>query len=311
MGCCVDNIYMRLSVETLNFHHLRYFWCVVEEGGVLPASRRLRVSHPTVSAQLRELEGQFGAKLFERRGRNLELTPFGARVHGHAEKIFGLGRLMMEELLTGGDRPRLRLGVTDDLPKLFVRQLLEPALLASDGPRLSIDEERHRTLLGRLATRELDVVFSDAPTPPSFRLEADDHVLGQSGLSFLAAPKLRASLKGPFPHCLEGAPFLAPLGESRLGQSLARWMTDIGLTVDTVAEVADSALLKTLGGDGFGVFVVPRVSEDPALAVYGVETLGRAEDLTLEYFATTARRASANPLIAQILDTARERLAAC
>ena len=53
----------------LNYHHLRYFWTVVREGGVSAAARRLRVSQPTVSAQLRALEDTIGEPLFERVGK--------------------------------------------------------------------------------------------------------------------------------------------------------------------------------------------------------------------------------------------------
>ena len=56
-------------MEWLNYHHLRYFWAAAREGGVVRASQRLRVSQPTVSAQIRELETALGEKLFRRQGR--------------------------------------------------------------------------------------------------------------------------------------------------------------------------------------------------------------------------------------------------
>ena len=126
------------SVESLNFHHLRYFWSTVREGGVLPASRRLRVSHPTVSAQLKELEAWLGVALFDRRGRALELTDAGKSAFEYADRIFGLGRDLLEALASGEVRPQLRIGVTDGLPKLFVRQLLEPLVAAPSRPRLVV-----------------------------------------------------------------------------------------------------------------------------------------------------------------------------
>ncbi|MEL6183706.1 MAG: LysR substrate-binding domain-containing protein, partial [Myxococcota bacterium] len=271
---------------------------------------RLRVSHPTVSAQIRELEGTLEVQLFERGGRSLELTEVGRRVFAHAERIFAAGRALIDDVRAGSARATLRIGVTDDLPKLLVRELLEPALEGRAEVRLTVDEERHRTLLGRLAVRELDLVLSDSPTPPAYRIQSEDRYLGHSGVSFLAAARLRARLEGPFPKCLAGAPFLAPLSDSRLGRLLETWFTEEGLGPDIVAEVADSALLKTLGSDGLGVFVVPRVAEAAACERYEVEVVGRVDALTVEYFATTPSRSGKHPLVEQILAAAESRIGA-
>jgi LysR family transcriptional activator of nhaA len=43
-------------MQWLNYHHLLYFWTVVREGGIQAASRRLRLAHPTVSVQIKQLE---------------------------------------------------------------------------------------------------------------------------------------------------------------------------------------------------------------------------------------------------------------
>ena len=43
-------------MQWLNYHHLLYFWTVVQEGSVSKAAAKLRLSQPTVSAQVRMLE---------------------------------------------------------------------------------------------------------------------------------------------------------------------------------------------------------------------------------------------------------------
>jgi LysR family transcriptional regulator, transcriptional activator of nhaA len=47
---------MLLRMEWLNYHHLRYFWTVAKEGSMKKAAEKLRVSQPSISAQLSELE---------------------------------------------------------------------------------------------------------------------------------------------------------------------------------------------------------------------------------------------------------------
>lgn len=65
-------------VDWLNYHHLYYFHAIVRDGGMARAARRLRLSHSTLSTQLKSLEEQLGQPLFTRQGRRLALTPFGS-----------------------------------------------------------------------------------------------------------------------------------------------------------------------------------------------------------------------------------------
>src|SRR5881409_3727880 len=80
------------GMERLNYHHLRYFWMVAREG------TQLRLAQPTLSGQIRALEGALGEKLFERAGRGLRLTEMGRVVFRYADEIFALGRELGESL---------------------------------------------------------------------------------------------------------------------------------------------------------------------------------------------------------------------
>jgi LysR family transcriptional activator of nhaA len=64
-------------MEWLNYHHLLYFWVVARTGTISKASAELRLAPPTISAQIKRLEGNFGEKLFAKRGRRLVLTDMG------------------------------------------------------------------------------------------------------------------------------------------------------------------------------------------------------------------------------------------
>ena len=78
-------------MEWLNYHHLLYFWVVAREGGLAPAGKILRLSHPTLSGQIKKLEDALGVELFEKRGRRLQLTETGRVAYRYASEIFGLG----------------------------------------------------------------------------------------------------------------------------------------------------------------------------------------------------------------------------
>ena len=77
-------------MEWLNYHHLLYFWTVVREGGISKAAQKLRLSQPTISAQIHQLEGVLGQRLFQRQGRTLVPTDVGRLVFRYADDILSI-----------------------------------------------------------------------------------------------------------------------------------------------------------------------------------------------------------------------------
>ena len=61
----------------MEVRHLRYFVAVADSAGVSAAARRLRITQPALSRQIRDLETQLGVRLFDRVGRRLRLTSGG------------------------------------------------------------------------------------------------------------------------------------------------------------------------------------------------------------------------------------------
>lgn len=73
---------------TINLHALMLFYNVALTGSVTEASKRLIISQPAISAQIRNFEKQYNIILFEKKGRNLVLTPFGQKLLNPTEKLF-------------------------------------------------------------------------------------------------------------------------------------------------------------------------------------------------------------------------------
>jgi DNA-binding transcriptional LysR family regulator len=73
----------------MNLLHLQYFYVVAKEQGFTQASRALRIQQPAISRMVKLLEEDFGFKLFEKVGRNVQLTKAGSEVFEHCKNIFG------------------------------------------------------------------------------------------------------------------------------------------------------------------------------------------------------------------------------
>jgi LysR family transcriptional regulator, transcriptional activator of nhaA len=297
-------------MEWLNYHHLLYFLIVAREGGLTQAGKVLHVSHPTLSAQVHALEGALGEKLFTRVGRRLVLTELGRVVYRYAEEIFSLGREMVDTVkgrATG--RPlRLHVGVVDVVPKLVVRELLEPALRLADPVRLICREGPYEQLLAELSLHTLDIVIADGPVPPGSSVRAFNHLLGECGVGLFATAALAKAYRRGFPGSLEGAPVLLPLENLPLRRALNQWFDAHDVRPKVVAEFQDSALLKVFGADGMGVFPAPLAVEKQVCQQYAVQLVGTVESVSERFYALSIERRLKHPAVMAISQAARREL---
>jgi LysR family transcriptional regulator, transcriptional activator of nhaA len=297
-------------MEWLNYHHLLYFHSVAKFGSISAASRELRLAPPTISAQLRSLEESLGEKLFTKSGRRLVLTETGQVVLQYADEIFSLGREMVDAVK---DRPtgrpvRLIVGIADVLPKWIAYKLIQPALQLPERVQLKCREARPERLLADLAIHELDVILSDAPAPPLSRVKAFNHLLGDCGVVFLAAPKQAQRLRGRFPHSLDGAPMLLPSDNTAFRGSLDHWFDDHGIRPAAVGEFDDFALLHTFAEAGQGIFAAADVLETQLRTVYGFRRVGHTDDVRAHFYAISVERHLQHPGVVAICETGRNAL---
>jgi LysR family transcriptional regulator, transcriptional activator of nhaA len=298
-------------MDWLNYHHLLYFWMTARHGSMAKASAELRLAPPTLSAQIRQLEASLGEQLFVREGRLLVLTDVGRIVQGYAEDIFSRGREMLDVVKRRGGPAGLTLavGVSDALPKLVAWRLLQPAIEMKREVRVICRDGRHDRLVAELALHELDVVLSDAPAAGVLKVRAFNHLLGECGVSFFATPTLAGRLKGRFPQNLDGAPFVAPTDGTALRYSLDGWFDRGGIRPRIVAEIEDSALLKTFGQAGAGVFAAPAVIEREITRQHLVRVIGRTSGIRERYYAISAARRLKHPAVVAITEAARTAMA--
>ena len=293
-------------MEWLNYHHLLYFWTVAREGTIAKASETLLLSQPTISEQIRSLEGSLGVKLFQKQGRNLVLTDAGRVAFQYADEIFTRGREMSDVLRgrAAGRTARFTIGIADVVPKLIAYRLILPALKLSDPVHLVCREGKPDKLLSQLAIHELDLVISDAPLDPSIRIQAFSHLLGQSHLSFFAHPRIVKRTKSRFPRCLDGMPFLMPADNSDLRRSLEHWFESKGVRPVVVGDFDDSALAAVFSQAAVGAFVAPTATEAQVKKQYGLSLLGRTRDIVESFYAISLDRRLKHPAVIAISEFA-------
>ena len=293
---------MSVSTEFLNYHHLRYFWTVANEGSFRRASEKLRVSQPSMCTQIKVLEASLGESLFRPSGRTLELTEFGQLIHGYAEEIFTLGSeiLRATKQAPGVRALRLHVGIVDSFPKLMSYEILRPVLDHQPPVRLTCHEGKLADLVSQLSTHRIDVVLSDEAVSPGSAGKVFNHLLGSSEITFCAMPRLARSLKGRFPNNLDDAPALLPTQNCSLRRDLEKWFQAAGIQPRVLAEFEDAGLMKIVATSGSGFIAVPTVVVSEAVERYGFVPIGRTKEVETQFYAITAERRFTHPAILAI-----------
>ena len=114
----------------LNYHHLRYFWAIANEGSLTRAASRLNVSASSLSVQIKSLEDQLGHDLFKRHGRSMQLTEAGVIALDYANSVFKLGDEFISMMggLDDASRQILRVGAVSTLSRNFQIEYLRPII---------------------------------------------------------------------------------------------------------------------------------------------------------------------------------------
>src|SRR5438067_11302937 len=110
----------------MQVHQLKYFCAVARTGNFTRAAEHEHVAQPSLSQQIRKLEDELGAKLFDRLGRHIRLTQFGEAFLPRAKNILRqLGEAKLEILdMAGNSAGGINLGAIPTiapylLPRIF------------------------------------------------------------------------------------------------------------------------------------------------------------------------------------------------
>lgn len=155
-----------------NFNHLYYFFITAQSGGVTKAAKRLRISQPSLTSQLKTLERALDLKLFEKVGRHNELTESGLVIQRYCDAIFGAAEEMdqfVRKRVPSSTR-RIRVGVSHEVDRPFVVEAVGLFLKQQphdQRPKVTVVAGQYGQLVERLRFKELDAVFSERPMPGS------------------------------------------------------------------------------------------------------------------------------------------------
>lgn len=240
---------------------LLYFCTIVEEGQITRAAQKLHMAQPPLSQQLRQLEEEFGVKLFDRHGRKLELTSPGKILYKRAKDLLSQASDTIEEVkeTAKGFKGVLAVGANkscfshlSEKIRLFRRQYPLITFKLREGDTYYVTEllKEREIDLGIVRLPLANEGFSMLPLPP----EPYIFVLPREWES-----KIGSSRSISLQHIIE-FPLLLLHRINGTGQFelIVNELKRKGLVPEIVCECPDPSMLLSLVANGVGATIVPK-----------------------------------------------------
>lgn len=149
-----------------NFNHLYYFYMTARLGGVSKVSQALNTSQPSLSAQIKVLEKTLNRKLFQKLGRNMQLTPEGERIFQYCQRIFSTAE-ELERFLNDSEKTetvQFKIGVTEQIEMPFVADLISKLSQSKlQKKRIKITSGKKEELLDLLRAQQINLALMNSP----------------------------------------------------------------------------------------------------------------------------------------------------
>ncbi len=289
-------------MEFLNYHHLRYFRVIAGELNLTKAARKLNLSPPALSVQLRQLEDSMGHALFHRSSSGLELTEAGRLALEYAHTIGRAGEELMDVMRqgVGAGRQVLRVGAVATLSRNFQLEFLRPALKRVEV-EVVVQSGSLAELMVSLQSHEVDVVLSNDAVRRDSERSWHSHLLADQSVALVGAPQWKEK-RLKFPQDFHGVPLVLPSFESNTREGFDRLLTSAGVRPMIMAEVDDMAMLRLLAREGDVLALVPPVVVQDEIASGALVVTHRIAELRETFFAVTASRHFPNPLVGKLIE---------
>ena len=251
-------------MANVTLNQLRAFERIVRLGSFQAAAGELRLTQPSISQRIRELESTLDTRLFVRTGPRVSPTAEAHALLAYADRMLGTEGELRERFRSRDPmRGLLRIGVSENfalicLPDMF-RRLEEryPAIKASvfvgDSGGLS----------QQLNQRTLDIAIV---SEPSVEGHVEQVPVGTSRLAWFARADARLPRRALSPEQLAQQHLMLTPPSARLHATAMKWFADAGVAPSRLSTCNNAAVtrLAILGGAAIGIVPVRIMKDDLA-----------------------------------------------
>lgn len=264
---------------------------VALSGSVSVAAKKLNLTQPAVSQQIRSLEQEFGTKLYVRSEKGIILTATGEIAFKYANRIANLYNSMQEEIKTAKSQSRkLVIGVTQTIEFSIVSEILAEFCTRNKGTHIKIISDTINNLYTKLKLYEVDLIIvnGNASLDNSYNriLLSTDYLVYVVGKNDPLANKSMISMS----KLREQSLILRTKGSStrELFEACLESLNDNILNYNVIMEVDNIATIKSLVANGFGSSVLShsvctQEIKKGKLVVVPIENLSIVREINIVY----------------------------
>ncbi|WP_071394128.1 LysR family transcriptional regulator [Bacillus tuaregi] len=218
----------------VNLHQIQLFNYVVEYGSYTQAAQSLHMTQPALSMQIKSLENKFGAKLFVRKGNNIELTEVGTLVHQYASQLLSLDKQLRSTLkeLISGEAGEISIGSNRPIGRFLLPQYILNFMKQYPKLELTTHYDNTKQICQYVLEEKINagfVMFSNEQAPPpglvTYLIQKDHWVL------VCAAGSEWAAWNGSIQEILKKAPLIGSLPKTAHGEIIEIELQKLGLNL--------------------------------------------------------------------------------
>ena len=249
----------RLDLDrTLSLRQLRTFKTVADLNSFSAAAQRLKLSQPSVSYQVKELEEALGLPLLDRLGKRVQLTEAGAVLHGYVRQMLGVldeATVAIEEM-RGIQRGTLRVGASTTVGIYLLPAALGAFKKLHPGLVISLEIGSRARVQEQVLRNELDLaVVGPALKDPELAIVPfmSDELVVVAPAGHPLAGRRNLTLKD-----LSDQPFVMREAASGSRWSLEKAARKAGARLVVAMELGSNGAIKHAVESGLGLAVISR-----------------------------------------------------
>ena len=287
----------------MTFHQLEIFDAVVERLSITEAARKIKISQPSVSKQLRFLERECGLKLYVKSGRGIRITEEGRLLQTAARPILK----QMEELrgsflnrVADARATTLRVGSTPSPGAFFLPGVLKSFVKLHPKIHPTLRTGYPDAIKAMVLNGEVDIAVTTIP--PAHPQIIEEPIASEEILAVVSAKHALASKRKLTESELAKAPFIMTT-EGRIAEEIKK----IGLHLNVVMWCESVDLKKAAVQAGLGVGLFYRGSAEAGLrqGYFKALEMPRLKDIKIACYVAYRKGVRLSPDLISLLSLLR------
>lgn len=239
----------------MNIRQLETFYWIARLGTFHAAAERLHTSQANVSARIRELEQDLDVVLFDRIGRQVQLTIKGRELVEHAERVIAeAAKLRHAAGQAALERGVLRIGVGEVIAARSLVALINELKIRFPGLDVEFDIDLNAGLVRKLLRGAVDVAVIGGPVAEP---AIEQRPIGALDLVWVGAPRLLAERASVTPEELALLPIITLGRDSLISAQMRAWFANAGAEPSVVNLCNNLATMLQAARAGVCICIVP------------------------------------------------------